>query len=68
VSDLATVKVRIMHYSDILRCPHVIMLPEHYRADGTCKCDDPAERRRMRSWGYHAKDFAGVSLRKDGAK
>lgn len=32
------------------RCPHVIFSPEHYRADGRCRCDDPHHR--MDRWGY----------------
>jgi len=33
------------------RCPHFIMVPEHYRDGGACKCDDPAHTV-MESWGY----------------
>jgi hypothetical protein len=30
----------------------------HYRADGSCKCDDPVEQARMiREWGYSESDF-----------
>lgn len=44
--------------SDIMRCPFLIMVPEHYREDGSCKCDDPDERAMMiREWGYTAADF-----------
>lgn len=25
--------------SDIMKCPKIIMLPEHYRDDGSCLCD-----------------------------
>ncbi len=32
-------------------CPFYIMMPGHYRADGTCKCNDP-DHRVMRDWGY----------------
>jgi hypothetical protein len=32
-------------------CPHFIMVPEHYREDGTCKCNDP-EHKEMEEWGY----------------
>jgi hypothetical protein len=43
----------IMKQSDLLKCPFVILWPTHYRDDGTCKCDDPTEQRRMvREWGY----------------
>lgn len=37
--------------SDMLKCPHVIMVFGHYRADGTCRCDDPAHVE-MAEWGY----------------
>jgi hypothetical protein len=46
--DLAKVKFREI---SPLRCPHFIFIGEHYREDGSCKCDDPDERV-MREWGY----------------
>jgi hypothetical protein len=46
----------------MLRCPHVIIVFEHYREDGTCKCDDPDEQARMiREWGYMPADFEPVA-------
>ena len=39
----------------MMRCPHVIMVAEHYRDDGSCKCNDPNEKV-MREWGYRWKD------------
>jgi hypothetical protein len=30
-----------MKHSDILKCPKVILLPSHYREDGSCLCDVP---------------------------
>ena len=49
---------RRIRQTDIASCPHVIMVPEHYRQDGSCKCDDPAEQDMMiRDWGYSRKDF-----------
>lgn len=38
---------------DPTRCPHFIMVPEHYRVagDGSCRCDDP-EHKEMLEWGY----------------
>jgi hypothetical protein len=38
-------------------CPHLIWVPEHYREDGTCRCDDP-DHAVMASWGYEWKDGA----------
>ena len=59
-------RVTFLRQSDILRCPHVIMVPEHYRPDGSCKCNDPAERRRLiRDCGYHRTDFDGIPVLKD---
>jgi hypothetical protein len=50
--------VRMIKQSDMVKCPHCIMVPEHYRQDGTCKCDDPAEQAMMiKKWGYKKKDF-----------
>ena len=44
----------------MLRCPHVIIAFEHYRPDGSCKCDDPAEQARLiREAGYTDADFPG---------
>lgn len=33
------------------RCPHFILTAEHYREDGSCKCNDPNETV-MAEWGY----------------
>jgi hypothetical protein len=50
--------VRTISQSKIMACPHVIIAAEHYREDGSCKCDDPEEQRRMiREWGYSESDF-----------
>ena len=50
---------------DILKCRFVIFDPSHYRDDGSCKCDDKAERKRMiRDWEYTKDDFKGIPLRK----
>lgn len=40
-----------VNQSDMLRCPHVIIAFEHYRADGSCRCDDAAHSE-MAEWGY----------------
>lgn len=41
--------------SDMMKCPHFIMVADHYRDDGTCKCNDPNETV-MREWGYKWKN------------
>lgn len=43
--------VRTINQSDLAACPHFILMAEHYRADGTCRCDDP-DHREMADWGY----------------
>lgn len=50
VTDKRTIK-----HSSIFACPHFIMVPEHYREDGTCRCDDP-DHHEMQGWGYVWKD------------
>lgn len=56
-------KIQTLHYSDIGRCPHLIIVPEHYRADGTCKCSNAEHRAMMiREWEYEESHFAGVPL------
>lgn len=61
--------VRLIKHSDIARCRFSILVPEHYRNDGSCKCDDPEHRRMMckseedGGWGYSEWDFAGIPLR-----
>ena len=47
----ALINVRLIKQSDICRCPHYIVVPGHYRDDGTCRCDDKAHTE-MREWGY----------------
>jgi hypothetical protein len=31
--------VRVISQADLLACPRVILVAEHYRDDGTCRCD-----------------------------
>lgn len=42
---------RIVRHSDVGKCPFLILVPEHYRDDGSCRCDDP-DHREMAEWGY----------------
>ena len=32
--------VYTMKQTDVHNCPHYIMMPNHYRDDGTCKCNE----------------------------
>lgn len=49
--DGTLVNRRTIPQTEIMRCPHLIMVPEHYRDDNTCRCDDP-DHTEMREWGY----------------
>ncbi len=48
---------RLIRLADIKACPHLIMVPEHFRDDGTCRCDDP-EHTEMVDAGYEWRDGA----------
>jgi hypothetical protein len=50
-------QIKTLKTTDLLKCPHVILVPEHYRDDGSCKCNDPAEKI-MAEWGYVWSDKA----------
>lgn len=50
--------VRTIRQSDVQACPHFILVPEHYRDDGSCRCDDP-EATEMADGGYVWIDGAG---------
>lgn len=42
---------RELDQAAVAACPHFILTPEHYRPDGSCRCNDP-EHREMLAWGY----------------
>ena len=44
-------KLGHIEQSDMLKCPNRIIDFEHYRDDGTCRCDDP-QHLAMLDWGY----------------
>lgn len=48
-------EVRILSRGTIAKCPFLIFMPQHYRADGSCKCNDPNEKV-MAEWGYVWRD------------
>jgi hypothetical protein len=43
--------VVVLKQADIMKCPFVIMMPEHYLMDGSCRCTDE-NHLKMREWGY----------------
>lgn len=53
--DGSITNTRLIKQSDIAACPQFIMVPEHYREDGSCRCDDPLAVE-MEEWGYTWKD------------
>jgi hypothetical protein len=58
------VNIRMIKQSDIKRCRFFILVPEHYREDGSCKCDDADHRKMMiREWGYKEADFKNILVR-----
>lgn len=50
--------VRTLSQEVMRRCPHFIMVPEHYREDETCRCNDPGHAH-MADWGYHWSNKSG---------
>ncbi len=64
IEDGKLTNVRLIKQSDIGKCPFLIMVPEHYREDGTCKCNDPEHREMMKKrWGYKDRDFKRAGIR-----
>jgi hypothetical protein len=43
--------VRSIPQSAMLKCPHFIIMAEHYRSDNSCRCDDETHTE-MIEWGY----------------
>lgn len=58
-----TPEIRVLKQSDMLKCPFAIMAMEHYRDDGTCKCNDAEHRAMMiREWEYTEQDFIDAGI------
>ncbi len=53
--ELVEAEVREIKSADIKACPHTIFVAEHYRDDGTCRCNDP-DAKEMAEWGYEWRD------------
>lgn len=49
--DGSETDVRTIQQATIMACPHVIIVANHYREDGSCLCDDP-DNADMAEWGY----------------
>jgi len=62
-SDGSVVDIRKMPQSTFSNCPFFIMMPEHYREDGSCRCNDPEYRKKvMKGWGYTKRDFVRAEI------
>jgi hypothetical protein len=58
------VNVREIKQSDLMKCRFAIFVAEHYREDGSCKCDDAEHRKFMiEEWEYDEDSFDGIALR-----
>jgi hypothetical protein len=56
--------VREIKQSDLQRCTFTILVADHYREDGSCKCNDKAHRAMMiKEWEYTQEDFKGIPLK-----
>jgi len=62
--DGSLTDVRLLEHSSVQACRFKILVPEHYRSDGSCRCDDAEHRAMMiRDWEYSAADFEGIAVR-----
>lgn len=58
--------VRSIKQADLRKCRFTILMADHYREDGSCKCDDSEHRKRMiKEWEYSVSDFQGIPLRSE---
>jgi hypothetical protein len=62
-TDGSLSNVRMIKQSTIGNCPFFILMPEHYREDGTCKCSNAEHRKMMiKEWGYTKRQFKNIPL------
>lgn len=52
---LVETNIREIPQAAMRKCDHFIIVADHYRADTTCRCDDP-EHTEMGEWGYCWRD------------
>ena len=57
---------RDIDQKDIQKCPHVILMAEHYRNDGSCRCNDKTHVV-MLQWGYVWDDGQWINKEEDDA-
>ena len=56
---------RTLRQESILKCPHTIFVPEHYREDESCRCDDSTHWE-MVGWGYTWDDDRWIAIDEEG--
>ena len=57
---------REISHESIQACRFLILVAEHYREDGSCRCDDAQHRVMIiREWEYQQSDFDGIPLREE---
>jgi hypothetical protein len=62
--DGTLTNVREIDQSDLMKCNFAILLSEHYREDGSCKCSNAEYRKMMiAEWGYSEDDFEDILLK-----
>ena len=62
-NDGMLMDVKMISQSDIVKCPFLIFMPDHYREDGTCKCSNAEHRKMMiKEWGYKKSNFKNIVL------
>ena len=55
--------IRMIKQSDVGKCPFFILVVDHYRADGSCKCSNKEHRAMMiKEWEYKKSSFKSIKL------
>ncbi len=55
--------IREIKQSDIRKCKFLILVLDHYRPDGSCKCSNKEHREMMiKEWGYSKSQFKSINL------
>jgi hypothetical protein len=63
VGESGISNVREIKQSAIAACPYFILMADHYRQDGSCKCSNKVERAKMiKNWGYKKSHFKKIPL------
>lgn len=56
-------RVREIKQSDIGQCKFTVLVLDHYRDNGSCKCSNKKYREMMiKEWGYKTYQFKNINL------